>query len=189
MHCAQRLCDAIPMGGIGRLDLGYRGGFYSLWITVDGGGGRLDVPSFEDDAGPVTGVRGSLTFMQAGVGVAFHPVDLGRVDPYLGLSLGYSRVEERFRSDQRSYDLVFRRGGLAPNVGFDVYLTRRVALGPRADVVFPFAGSRCIREQGQEECLNTVDIVDTDEAALARARRRTFPRPWSATVQVTVYVL
>lgn len=188
-HCGQRLCDSIPMGGMARLDVGYRAGFYSLWVTVDGGGGRLDVASFEDDDGLVSGIHGSLTFMQTGVGFSLHPVDLGRVDPHIGLGLGYSRVEQRFRADQRSYDLVYRRGGVMPSFGLDVYLTRRVALGPRADVVFPFAGSRCLRASGQEECLNTVDIVDSDEAAVARARRRTFPRPWSASVQVTVYLL
>ncbi len=189
VHCAQGLCDSIPMGGMARLDVGYRAGFYSLWATIDGGGGRLDIPAFEDGDGLVTRIYGDLTFMQVGVGVAIHPVDLGRVDPYVGLGIGYSRANQRFRSDQRNFDLLYRRGGVMPQVGIDVYVARRVAVGPRADIVLPFAGSQCVRQSGTEECLNTVDIVDADDAAIARARRRTFPRPWSATFQVTVYVL
>ncbi len=183
------MCDGIPLGGLARLDVGYRAGFYSLWATVDGGGGRLDVPPFEDDAGSVTAIHGDLTFLYAGVGASVHPVDLGRVDPYLGLSLGYSRVQQRFRSDQRSFDLLYRRGGASPSFGFDVYLTRRVSMGPRTDVVFPFGGNQCVRQDGQQECLNTVDVIDSDDTAVTRARRRTLPRPWSVTLQVTVFAL
>lgn len=189
VHCAQPLCSDIPMGGMGRLDVGYRAGFYSLWLTVDGGGGRLDLPPFEDEDGLVTGIRGGLTFFQAGVGAALHPVDLGRVDPHVGVAFGYSRVEQRFRSDQRSFELRYQRGAVMPSVGIDVYIARRVAIGPRADIVVPFGGSQCLRQGRTEECLNTADIVDSDDAAIARARRRTFPRPWSATVQVTLYLL
>lgn len=189
VHCAQPLCSDIPMGGMGRLDVGYRSGFYSLWLTVDGGGGRLDLPPFEDADGLVTGIRGGLTFFQAGVGAALHPVDLGRVDPHIGVAFGYSRIEQRFRSDQRSFELRYQRGAVMPSVGIDVYIARRVAIGPRADLVVPFGGSQCLRQGRTEECLNTADIVDADDAAIARARRRTFPRPWSATVQVTLYLL
>ncbi len=189
IHCAQPLCSDIPMGGMGRLDVGYRAGFYSLWLTADGGGGRLDLAPFEDDDGPVTGIRGGLTFFQTGVGAALHPVDLGRVDPHLGLAFGFSRVEQRFRSDQRDFELVDRRGAVMPSLGIDVYLARRVAVGPRADLVVPFGGSRCVRQGNTQECLSTADIVDADDTATARARRRTFPRPWSATVQVTLYLL
>jgi len=188
VHCAQALCDTIPMGGMGRFDVGYRAGYYSLWATVDGGGGRLDIPTFEDENGLVSHVHGDLTFLHAGVGVAFHPVDLGRVDPWLGVGIGFSRTKQRFRSDQRNYDLLYRRGAAMPGGGIDVYLTRRVAMGPRADIVLPFAGSRCIRQGGTEECLNVVDIVDSSDAAISRARRRSFPRPWSVTLQVTVYL-
>ena len=189
VHCAQSLCDTIPMGGVARFDVGYRAGYYSLWATVDGGGGRLDIPAFEDEDGLVTNIRGDLTFMQAGVGVSFHPVDLGRIDPHLGVGIGYSRAQQRFRSDQRNYELLYRRGGVMPGGGFDVYLSRNLALGPRADIVIPFAGSQCLRQDGTEDCLNTVDIVDADDAAISRARRRSFPRPWSVTVQLTLYLL
>ncbi len=189
MHCGQPVCDGIPLGGLARLDAGYRAGFYSLWVTVDGGGGRLDIPPFEDEDGLVTSIHGDLTFLYAAVGASVHPVDLGRVDPYVGASIGYSRVLQRFRSDQRSFDLLYRRGGVTPSFGFDVYLVRRVSMGPRADILFPFAGSQCIRRDGQEECLNTADIVDADDSAVTRARRRTFPRPWSVSLQVTVFVL
>jgi|GEM_PF-1482696 len=189
LHCAQELCNTIPMGGIGRFDVGYRAGFYSLWATVDGGGGRLDIPSFEDDDGIVTKIHGDLTFFYAGVGAALHPVDLGRVDPYVGVSVGYSRVKQRFRAQERAFDLLYRRGGVAPNAGFDVYIAQRVALGPRADMVLPFAGSQCVQRNGTQECLNTVDVVEADDTAISRARRRALPRPWSVTVQVTLYLL
>ena len=188
VHCAQALCDSIPMGGMGRFDVGYRAGYYSLWVTVDGGGGRLDVQTFEDAEGLVSNVHGDLTFLHAGVGVAFHPVDLGRVDPWLGIGFGYSQTKQRFRADQRSYDLLYRRGGVMPGGGIDVFLAHRVAMGPRADIVLPFGGSRCIRQGGVEECLNVVDVVDSNDAAISRARRRAFPRPWSVSVQVTVYL-
>ncbi|MEM6292860.1 MAG: hypothetical protein AAGA54_16415 [Myxococcota bacterium] len=188
MHCAQEVCNGIPMGGMARLDAGYRIGLISIWLTVDGGGGLLDIPEFEDEDGLVTGIRGGLSFFYAGAGMALHPMDLGRVDPFVGVSLGFSRVEQRFRSDQRNFDLLYTRGGVTPSGGLDVYVAPRVAVGPRVDVVLPFGGSQCVEQDGQQDCVNTVDIVDTEEAAVARARRRTFPRPWSASVQVTVYV-
>ncbi len=189
VQCGQDLCDSIPMGGLARLDIGYRIGLYSIYATIDGGGGVLDLPEFDDDEGAVTNIGGGLSFLYVGAGMAVHPVDLGRVDPFVGVTLGYSRVEQRFRSDERSIDTLYSRGAVAPSMGLEVYVTNRIAIGPRFDVVLPFGGSLCQRSDGLQECVNTVDIVDSDTPAIARQRRRDFPRPWSTTLQVTFYLL
>lgn len=188
-QCGQTLCNTIPLGGAARLDAGYRVNFFSVHLTVDGGGGRLDVPDFEDQDGTVTNVGGGLSFLFVGAGVAFYPVDLGRVDPFVGLSVGYSRVQQRLDSLERDINIIYSRGGLAPNVGLDVFIGRRMAIGPRFDVVLPFAGSLCQSVNRNQECINTADIVDADEPAVVRQRRRTLPRPWSFTVQLTFYPL
>ena len=184
-HCAQGTCDAIPMGGLARFDLAYRLGFYSIYGTISGGGGVLDVPDQTVDGNPITGINGGLTFLFAGGGMMLHPVDLGRVDPWLGVALGYSRVEQRFNSDQGSSRLIISRAGVELGGGLDIFVHRRVALGPRFDVVFPFGGSQCL----DDECVNVADVVNRDTPFERRSARRVFPRPWSVTVGVTVFVL
>ena len=189
VQCGQDVCDTIPIGGLARFTFGYRIGLYSIHLSVDGGGAPLSVADFADADGSVTNIRGDLTFFSVGAGMNVHPVDLGRVDPFVGLTLGYSRVAQRFSSDQRAIDTIYGRAGVTPSVGMDVYVAPRIAVGPRFDVLFPFGGSLCQREDGQENCVNTVDLVDADDAAISRARRRELPRPWSVTVQVTLYFL
>jgi hypothetical protein len=184
-HCAQGFCDSIPMGGLARFDVGYRLGYYSIFATVSGGGGMLDIPDFEQDGEPITNIHGGLTFMFAGAGLMVHPVDLGRVDPWLGVALGYSRIEERLLADQLEASTLLSRAGVELGGGLDVFVHRRVALGPRFDVVFPFGGSIC----SGTDCINVADLVASDIPAQRRATRRTLPRPWSLTVNFTVFVL
>jgi hypothetical protein len=184
-QCAQPFCDAIAMGGLARFDVAYRLGYYSIFATVSGGGGVLDVPDFVQDGEPVTNIHGGLTFMFAGAGLMVHPVDLGRVDPWLGVALGYSRIEERMHADQGSTITVISRAGVEVGGGLDVFVHRRLALGPRFDVVFPFGGSVCTGA----DCINVADLVSADLSAQRRATRRSLPRPWSLTVNFTVFVL
>ena len=184
-HCAQPFCNSIAMGGLGRFDVGYRLGYYSLFATVSGGGGVLDVPDFESEGEAFTNIHGSQTFLFTGAGMMVHPVDLGRVDPWLGVALGWSRIEERFFSDQIEIGTVYSRGGVEVGGGLDVFVHRRLSLGPRFDVVFPFGGSVCQRS----ECINVSDFVSSDIAAERRMARRSLPRPWSVTVNFTIFVL
>ncbi len=184
-HCAQPFCDSIAMGGLGRLDVAYRLGYLSLYATLSGGGGVLDVPDFEQSGEPVTNIRGGLKFLFAGAGLLVHPVDLGRVDPWLGVALGYSRIEERMHADRGSTVTLVSRAGVEVGGGLDVFVHRRLALGPRFDVVFPFGGSVCTGA----DCINVADLVADDLAARRRATRRSLPRPWSVTVNFTVFVL
>jgi hypothetical protein len=184
-HCAQPFCNSIPMGGLGRFDVGYRLGYYSIFATVSGGGGALDIADFEQDGEPVTNIHGGLTFLFVGGGMLLHPVDLGRVDPWLGVALGYSRIEERLFADQIETSTLLSRAGVELGGGLDIFVHRRLALGPRFDVVFPFGGSLC----SGPDCINIADLVGSDIAAERRATRRSLPRPWSLTVNFTVFVL
>lgn len=187
MHCAQDLCDSIPMGGVGRLDVGYRLGLFTLMATVHGGGGRLDIPDFENADEPITNARGGLTFLFAGVAGLLHPVTYGRFDPWLGVGFGYSRIRQRLVADQATLETTFGRGAVELGTGLDIYVARRVAFGPRFDATIPFGGSVCTSTDGIGECFNIVDVVDSDTAAIARQRRRAFPRPWSVTMNATIY--
>jgi hypothetical protein len=184
-HCAQSFCDAIAMGGLGRFDVAYRLGYYSIFATVSGGGGVLDIPDFETEGEPVTNINGGLTFLFLGGGMLVHPVDLGRVDPWLGVALGWSRIEQRLFADQGDSSTLVSRGGVEVGGGLDVFVHRRLALGPRFDVVFPFGGSIC----AGTDCVNVADFVASDLPAQRRAARRSLPRPWSVTVNFTVFVL
>lgn len=187
-HCAQDVCDSIPLGGLGRFDVGYRLGLFTLMATVSGGGGRLDIPDFENANGPVTNARGGLTFLFAGAVGLIHPISYGRFDPWLGVGFGYSRVRQRIDADQTELETTFSRGGVELGTGLDIYVARRVALGPRFDATLPFGGSICTNTDGIGECFNVVDVVDSDTAAIARQRRRAFPRPWSVTINATIYL-
>lgn len=184
-QCAQPPCDTIVLGGQGRIQAGYRIGLYSLFVTVSGGGGLLDVPDFETESASVTNAKGGLSFLFTGVGLAVHPVDFGRVDPFISATIGFDRVHERLRSDEGQTDRVFARGGVELAVGLDVFVARRVAIGPRFGVSFPFAGSICTTTEGVQECVNTGDAIRSQLRAFERAKRRDLPRVWSLTANAT----
>lgn len=181
-HCAQDLCTPIPMGGLGRLELGYRLTRVAFVATVTGGGGRTDDPDAQET---------SIRMLDAAAGVLLLPVRQGPVDPFVGASLGYSSTSRVF-GDSSSIDRQFtKRGALRLSGGLLWYVAPRLALGPRVDVQLPFAGEWCTRnanDRGEDFCESIrKDIIDMDQGKQAqRSVRRAFPRPWAVTLDLRI---
>ncbi|MCX4242550.1 hypothetical protein [Paraliomyxa miuraensis] len=185
-HCAQDFCSAIPMGGLGRLELGYRLTRLALVATVTGGGGLTN----DDDAAET-----SIRTLDAAAGLLLLPVREGPVDPFIGASLGYARtvrVLDEASSTDRQYS---SRGALRLSGGILWHVTRRAALGPRFDVQMPFAGKWCTRFDSdfdpEPQCPSIrEDIIVVDDPDKSneskRSDRRAFPRPWALTLDLRI---
>ncbi len=191
-NCAQNLCALVPVGGVGRFELGWRYKWIAPVVSFAIGGAPVDVPeeSTAVPEGAPGDVKAALRFLDVGVGVQAFPVVSGRVDPFVRVGLAYSRVALVVKDSETKYRLHFSRGGVQLGGGLSIYVARHVSIGPRFDVVLPFAGKLCeeldgdaVAEEGT--CRSTSDIVDSAESSTdERLTRRTFPKPWSATVDV-----
>jgi len=138
------------------------------------------------------GERGDGLLVTAGVEANLHAVRRSRFDPYLGLGLGYMflRVEERNANIGTSSGSVLNslsRGYVGPTLGFDIYVARRVSLGPQLRVVVPFAGQLCTETDLREETtgLRTQTEGCDSVADLDSEVRNDFAIPWSAQFAVT----
>lgn len=177
-HCGQQDCSAFTIAGVGGADLGYRFGFVELFGSVQGGGARANVDPIE----------GHATFVDVGAGIRIYPVKRGRVDPYVGASLGYNRFALVDRTAELEYRAHSSRGAFRPGAGLMVYVTEKLSLGPRFDVSFPFAGELCYGFEGESrQCIDIKDLVEeeTDTDFEERSYRRSFARMWALTFFVT----
>ena len=179
--CTQPPCASIAAAGVGRLELGYRFGYVAPFVGVSGGGSPLDV----DDSD----VEGRLGFVDVGVGLQVLPVARGRVDPFVGLMLGYTRLWTKIDSSVADFRQWESRGAARLGGGLPIYVHERVTIGPRVDLILPFLGEVCTTLEGDGEmCTAVGDLID--EATTKpeeRLVRRSFARVWSATVEVRAY--
>lgn len=184
-HCAQDFCSPIPMGGVGRLELGVRLTRLALVGSVVGGGGLADPDESGDRA---------IRFLSAGAGLQWLPVREGRVDPFLGATIGYSRVARLEDPDSTRDRQYASRAAVRLSGGIAWILGRRVTLGPRFDVELPFGGRWCTAfadDSGSEDDCSSIgdDILGPIEDDLDRRRqRRSFPRPWALTLDLRVTI-
>lgn len=187
-HCAQDFCSPIRMGGLGRLELGYRLTRLALVATVTGGGGRADDPESDEQ---------SIRTLDAAAGVLLLPVRQGPVDPFMGATLGYARTSRVYREDAFNERQIGKRGALRLSGGILWHVTSRLALGPRFDVRLPFAGNWCTVPDadngGMAQCQSIRDelirVDDSDKSAeRKRSDRRAFPRPWALTFDLRITI-
>jgi hypothetical protein len=174
-HCAQNWCSDSVIAGMARAEVGYRYKWISPVVYVGGGGAPLDPPDGVPD--------GTLSILGTGVGVRFFPNLRGRVDPYLGLGLGYSRIAKKYRDDFVEHDII-KRGAAVFTGGLSIYVHRRLALGPRFDYTLPFAGKLCSKDQFGDGCTKVKEIFEDSSDPVERANRRQWPRPWSLTLDL-----
>lgn len=171
-HCAQNWCSDSVIAGMARLEVGYRHKWIAPVVYVGGGGAPLDPVEGDPD--------GSLSLLGTGVGVRFFPSLYGRVDPYVGLGLGYSRIAKKYRDDFVEKDII-KRGAAVFTGGLSVYVSRHLALGPRFDYTLPFAGKLCAKDMFGEGCTKVKEIIEDSSDPVERTNRRLWPRPWSLT--------
>jgi hypothetical protein len=190
LSCGQPLCALVPVGGVGRFEIGWRYKWIAPVVSLAIGGAPVDVPeetTVLPDEAP-DDVKAALRFLDVGVGVQVFPITFGRIDPWVRFGLAYSRVAFVVKDSETKYHQRYSRGGAQLGGGLSIYVARHVAIGPRFDIVLPFAGKFC--EELDDEplgddgaCRSVSDLVATGMSAQEeRAIRRIFPKPWSVTV-------
>lgn len=186
--CPQPLCALIPLAGIGRFELGYRYKWVAPVASLSIGGSPIDLPESPTTAAPNApgDTKASLRFLDVGLGVQAFPMTRTRFDPFFRLGLAYSRVVFAV-NDDAEYEEFLSRGAVVLGGGLSIYVARHFAIGPRFDVVLPFAGKLCYEVDGEpileERCTPVRDLVDVaDNTIDERAIRKALPKPWSFTV-------
>ena len=183
-HCAQGICDDIAMGGVGRLEVGYRFPLIAVVATTSYGGAPV--------AGEGTGAREAVRFLDVVGGLQLFPVRHGRVDPFVGFGIGYARTAVPYdtsttTSIRRQYS---KRGALMFSGGLMWQVGPRFALGGRVTARLPFLGEWCTDSSigGIEDDASCIDIredlEDSGEGRSKRSQRRAYPRPWAATFDI-----
>lgn len=182
-HCPQDFCNPIPMGGLGRLELGYRLGRIALVGAVTGGGGLSNDDETDEEA---------IRFFDVGAGLMVLPVKQGPVDPFFGATLGYARTARLYREDSLNDRQFTKRGAARFSGGILWHVRPRVAMGPRVDVRLPFAGEWCTRTRTDmsDQCTSIRGelLEDLDQEAEKRRQRRAFPRPWAVTLDLRITI-
>lgn len=180
--CSQLFCVANPLAFAGRGALGYRWPRVGVVATVMGG------------VGPRTDLPGVLRMLGFDFGVEVFPTGPGRVEPYVGAALGYSRVTEtsvlsdpdQTESDLRVYT---SRGAFRMSAGLPFRVSPRASVGPRFDYSRTFGGELCAADNTVSECNPIRDIDDQifesgDPISLRAVRRSFLPHPWAATLEL-----
>ncbi len=173
--CGAPTCASVVAAGLGRGELGYRWPHLAL-VASTGFGGALPAKEGGGQGAP----DGHLRIVDAGGGIYVFLLPTSFVDPYLGVSLGYSRVTEKLDGEISR----FSRGALRPSVGFDFLVSKRVALGPRFDMTIPFAGKFCTGSNDDLSCTKIKELLDQETKGGKRRLRRAFPKPWFVSFQV-----
>jgi hypothetical protein len=175
--CAQPQCFEFPIAGSGRAELGYRiRKIVAPFASVSVSGAKLELSATE----------GSFVALDAGVGAHLFPIRTGRIDPYWGAMLGYSRVVSTYQDDAFA-NTWQSRGTARLTHGVNIYLMPRFMIGPRFDLNLPFAGKICTSAVGTDtqcdEIIPFINDLDTEEEK--RLVRRSLAKPWSVTLQLT----
>lgn len=186
--CGQPLCSLIPIGGIGRFELGWRYKWVAPVVSLSIGGAPLDLPEdagVTPDGAPAE-AEAAMRFFDVGVGLQAFPITVGRIDPFFRLGVGYSRVALVAHDDDVEYRGRYSRGAVMLGGGLSIFVTPRVAVGPRFDAVLPFAGKFCAdieADDDRHDCTKIGDMVDEAETSVdERSIRKSLPKAWSFTV-------
>jgi hypothetical protein len=176
------------------LTVGYRERRVAVFASGSINGADLRVEDFTND--PVVGVPengvGYVRSFGVDVGVQFMPLARGRFDPFLLAALGYVSTVAFARSspDDTEYEFRTKRAGLRLATGWPFYVSRKVSMGPRVDVVLPMAGEACERLTGPTDEIEACRSMQRLSRGLTefekRYLRRDMPKPWSASWEVRV---
>lgn len=186
--CPQLWCALIPAAGIGRFELGYRYKWIAPVASLSIGGSPIDLPVSSTAAPNAPGdAEASLRFLDVGLGVQAFPMTRTRFDPFFRLGLAYSRTLLTASNDDVKYEMKLSRAAVVLGGGLSIYVARHFAVGPRFDVVLPFAGKLCEELDGEpvleDRCPSVRDLVDAANNTIdERAIRKVLPTPWSFTV-------
>jgi hypothetical protein len=194
--CTQDQCEGLTAMPWVNLTGGYRFGRFAPILSVAGGGVPVDTTLVFASDEVVVGVpaRSTHTFLHIGAGTLLHLLASTRFDPYFGLTLGFLQTSVRTRHDMTylvdgqplvvDIDSTERvsRGALGVVLGLGFRIRERWTLGPRVDVLVPFSGKTCVRPKGADPICTDLDDLETVDPG------QQFPRPWSAMLQVGVYL-
>ncbi len=177
--CGTEACQDYTVGAIGTGQVGYRLGWIAPVFGMGAGISRLDLPDELDV------VRGTMRVFDLDAGLMAFPIPRGRFDPYIGARIGYARSREVATvdgADARAM-VTYSRGGARLTAGFGIYVSPLVSVGPRFDMVLPFAGRACVLVTGADvepldDCVPLSDV--------APSIRKDLPRWWSAMVSVQI---
>jgi len=187
-------CDENVIGPLGRIELGYRAASYvAPFVSASYSHNGKDVP------GNTSGLdaESSWRVFDVGGGLFLFPVTSGRVDPYAGAMLGYTRQHELIEIGDAQTKEILKRGLVRLTAGWNIYFVHRFAVGPRFDIDLPFAGVACIEsnvpyldEEAPRECETIREIpgrAGLESKLEHRSFRRAFARPWSVGVNVGAF--
>lgn len=142
LGCRTAWCEGYKGTGAVQAELGYRFRFIAPVLVVAGGRGPIDLD--------IEGVRSRLSFVDLGVGALAFPAPRTVLDPYFGLTLGWSRAEISARDTEGlgvHASERLSRGAARFTFGLNFFVLPRVTLGPRFDIAVPFAGRWCFSSE------------------------------------------
>lgn len=175
-------------GGVGAaFEFGLRLGRFMPNLSLDYGAGRYSRSELSEELdAPVSG-GAKVRFLGVGPGFTLFLTKGGPWDPYANVRLGYSRTRLAART-QSGVDLeeVLSRGGLQIGGGFDLEVSKLVAIGPRFGVTIPFSGTVCVtaRTPDADDIDSCVPVKNLEDDA--RIDRRNLALPWNVLFQVRI---
>lgn len=190
--CTQQQCDTLKASPWFSLMGGYRFGRFAPILVVQGGAAPAEAPGaveIEDDIVELDDSSDTRGFLHVGAGTLLHLLASTPFDPYFGLTLGYLRTSMRGKGSGSpsmspgttlSFDFteVVHRGTLGVVIGMGFRIRKHFTIGPRVDVLVPFAGKACIGNTGDDKtCTKLSELESVDPGQY-------YPRPWAATLQV-----
>ncbi len=108
------------------------------------------------------------------------------------LELGY-RI--KFDVEDRQYTQTISRPAGHVRAGLGMFVSHRVSLAPRFDIVLPWEGERCTTSTGEfvsqdnpDGCRSVTSLIreNSENRADRRAGRRGWPRPWSVALDIRI---
>lgn len=189
--CPQDECADLKAVPWFNLTGGYRFGRFAPILTVQGGVGPAKAPgaiASDDLVFVLDSSKDTRGFLHVGAGTLLHLLVTTPFDPYFGLTIGYFRSSARFRGEGTAQDVpeaiafdvaeAVHRGALGVIIGMGFRLRQHLSIGPRVDVLVPFAGKACVGQMGaSKSCVKLGDLEGIDPGQY-------FPRPWAVTLQI-----
>lgn len=194
--CTQDQCEDLKAMPWFALTGGYRFGRFAPILTIGGGSVPVDSERLlaSDEIVVAVPTKETHGFLHIGAGTLLHLLASTRFDPYFGLTLGFLQTSVRSRQnnvffvDGSTFTVEFddtervSRGALGIVLGLGFRIRERWTLGPRVDVLVPFSGKTCVQPKGGDAVCTDLDDIETVDPG------QHFPRPWSAMLQVGVFL-